>query len=152
MSRIWMSHGTNMDETCLKYEWVMSQIWLDRRITHMNESRHTLAKVMPRLGIRHVTHLRSHVTNNKRIMSHTMNEHLQTRTGRARLHAVTDIGGRSHLDGWWQRREAFTTTVGGDSTGRQSRDGFSYFSYLFSSSLWGGGSLYRPNPPSSWIW
>jgi len=53
MSHIWMSHVTDMNESCHTYEWVMSHIWTSHvthewvmsqiwtsRVTHMNESCH----------------------------------------------------------------------------------------------------------------
>ena len=43
MNVIWlvrMRHVTHMNESCHKYEWVMSHIWMSH-VTHMNESCHT---------------------------------------------------------------------------------------------------------------
>ena len=37
MAHIWMSYGTNMNESWHKYEWVMAQIWMSRG-TNMNDS------------------------------------------------------------------------------------------------------------------
>jgi len=37
MSQIWMSHVTDMNESCHRYEWDMSQIWMSH-VADMNES------------------------------------------------------------------------------------------------------------------
>ena len=45
MSHIWMSHVPHMNESCPRYEWVMSQIWRSH-VPHMNESCPTYEWVM----------------------------------------------------------------------------------------------------------
>ena len=82
MSRLWMSHGTHMNESwhtlsvvwCIQmcdiwichvihmkeswhtYEWVMAHIWMSHG-THMNEPCHTYEWVMPHIWMSHVTHM-----------------------------------------------------------------------------------------------
>jgi len=41
MSHIWMSHVTQMNESCHTCEWVMSHMWMDH-VAHAKKSRHTL--------------------------------------------------------------------------------------------------------------
>ena len=67
---IWMSHFTNMDESCHKwtshvtyrdeschtYRWVVWQIWASH-VTHMDESCHTYECVMSHMWMRHVSHV-----------------------------------------------------------------------------------------------
>jgi len=56
MSHIWMSRVTRMNESRRAYEWVMSPIRMSR-VTHMNESCHTCEWVMSHMWMSHVTHV-----------------------------------------------------------------------------------------------
>ena len=42
---LWMSHATNMNESCHTYEWVMPHIWMSH-VSHINESRFPYEWVM----------------------------------------------------------------------------------------------------------
>jgi len=52
VSRIWLSHITNM----IAYAWVQSHIWMSH-VTHMNKSCHTYEWVMSHIWMIHVIHL-----------------------------------------------------------------------------------------------
>jgi len=59
---IWMRDVAHVNESCHKYEWVMSQIWMSHvshinEVSHMNESHHTYEWVMSRMWMSHVPHV-----------------------------------------------------------------------------------------------
>jgi len=64
ISRVWMSDVTHLHESCQLstwvmsycYKWVTSQIWVSH-VVHMNESCHASEWVMPQICMSHVTHL-----------------------------------------------------------------------------------------------
>jgi len=61
MSHIWMSHGTNMNESCQlwgTYEWFMSHIWMSH-VTHINETGLTYVWVMSHIWMSHGTNIKT---------------------------------------------------------------------------------------------
>jgi len=54
MAHIWMSYGTNMNESWHKYEWVMAQIWMSHG-TNMNESWHKYEWLMVCIRMSRIT-------------------------------------------------------------------------------------------------
>jgi len=63
----WMRHVTHMNESCHRFDWVMSQIWVS---TYMNKSCYRYECVMSQILIRHVTHLMSHIWTSRSTMRH----------------------------------------------------------------------------------
>jgi len=51
-----ISHVTRMNESCHRYEWVVSRMWMSY-VTHMNESCHTYGWVMTQIWMSHVTNI-----------------------------------------------------------------------------------------------
>ena len=56
MSHVWLSHVTYTNESCHTYEWVISHIWMSHA-TRMNQSYHTHGWVVSHIWMSHAVHM-----------------------------------------------------------------------------------------------